>query len=383
MIKAAPSTAKFVFDGFTHAKPADFTKFIEMFGLPSFVLSLTAGEKAIKERFCKKNEVDEVPEEAVEELKQQAEADTALRQVIEDSYKIYLGRVTMHKLATDASLETTYGDLSTKFSPQIILVNHEKRLGIDTTCANLAIKYNMIYISAYQIIKQHIEGNSEWGKKLLTTKRDREISLTTQVRDEFNEAEFSPVHFDQQVVMDLLKETIASKRTNQGYVLLEGMCNNPKLSNEEDQMELRLMDEFIDIEKNLGSIKAVIGLQFAYEAEAVDEANLEWEKFPEGAPVEEAKPAEGEDAAEGEEGAKKAPAFKPEQYQWTITNGQAKNLPQIFLGVKGRAQAIHEVKTAEQFSSSQYEAISRSLDEFCQKVVNEPHAVYQQIIFTE
>jgi len=38
------------------------------------------------------------------------------------------------------------------------------------------------------------------------------------------------------------------------------MCNNPKLSNEEDQMELRLMDEFIDIEKNLGSIKAVIGL---------------------------------------------------------------------------------------------------------------------------
>lgn len=197
MIKAAPSTAKFVFDGFTHAKPADFTKFIEMFGLPSFVLSLTAGEKAIKERFCKKNEVDEVPEEAVEELKQQAEADTALRQVIEDSYKIYLGRVTMHKLATDASLETTYGDLSTKFSPQIILVNHEKRLGIDTTCANLAIKYNMIYISAYQIIKQHIEGNSEWGKKLLTTKRDREISLTTQVRDEFNEAEFSPVHFDQ------------------------------------------------------------------------------------------------------------------------------------------------------------------------------------------
>ena len=45
------------------------------------------------------------------ELKQQADADTALRQVIEDTYKVYLGRVTMHKLATDASLETTFGDL--------------------------------------------------------------------------------------------------------------------------------------------------------------------------------------------------------------------------------------------------------------------------------
>lgn len=156
------------------------------------------------------------------------------------------------------------------------------------------------------------------------------------MRDEFNEAEFSAVHFDQQTVMDLLKDTIASKRTNQGYVLLEGMCNNPKLMNEQDQMELRLMDEFIDIEKNLGCIKAIIGLQFAYEAEAVDEANLEWEKFPEGAPVAEAKPAEGE-GEEGEDGAKKAPTYRPEDYQWTITNGKSKNLPQIFLGAKGRA----------------------------------------------
>ena len=88
-------------------------------------------------------------------------------------------------------------------------MNHEKRLGIDTTCANLAIKYNMIYISSYQIIKQHIEGNSEWGKKLLATKREREISLTTQVRDEFHEAEYSPVHFNQETVMEMIKDTIA------------------------------------------------------------------------------------------------------------------------------------------------------------------------------
>lgn len=148
MIKSNPSS-KFVFDGFTHPTPADFTKFVEKFGLPSFVLSLTAEEKAIKERYCKKNEVDEVPEEAVEELKQQATADAELRTVIEDTYKVYLGRVAMHILATDASLETTYSELGSKFAPQIILVNHEKRLGIDTTCANLAIKYNMIYISAY------------------------------------------------------------------------------------------------------------------------------------------------------------------------------------------------------------------------------------------
>lgn len=95
------------------------------------------------------------------------------------------------------------------FAPKVIIVSHEKRLGVDTTCANLGIKYNMLYLSAYQIIKQHIEGQTEYGKKLLASKRDKNIQLTTQVRDEFNEAEFSAAHFDQALVMDLLKETIA------------------------------------------------------------------------------------------------------------------------------------------------------------------------------
>lgn len=82
-------------------------------------------------------------------------------------------------MKTDQSLESTSKELANYFLPKVLLVNHEKRLGIDTTCANLAIKYNMIYISAYQIIKHHIEGNTEWGRKLLAGKRTKEISLTT------------------------------------------------------------------------------------------------------------------------------------------------------------------------------------------------------------
>ena len=74
------------------------------------------------------------------------------------------------------------------------------------------------------------------------------------------------------------------------------------------------MDEFLDIEKNIGQIKAIIGLQFAYEAEVVDENTVEWEKFPEPEVVAPTKPAEGEEAAEGEEEAKKVPAYKPELF---------------------------------------------------------------------
>jgi len=91
----------------------------------------------------------------------------------------FADRISTYNIQTDQSLESTNKELANYFLPKVLLVNHEKRLGIDTTCANLAIKYNMIYISAYQIIKHHIEGNTDWGKKLLAGKRTKEISLTT------------------------------------------------------------------------------------------------------------------------------------------------------------------------------------------------------------
>lgn len=53
------------------------------------------------------------------------------------------------QISTDSSLETTLKELNSKFLPKVILVNHEKELDVDTTCSNLAIKYNMVYLSAY------------------------------------------------------------------------------------------------------------------------------------------------------------------------------------------------------------------------------------------
>lgn len=35
------------------------------------------------------------------------------------------------------------------FKARVILVNHEKRIDVDTACSNLAIKYNMLYVSVY------------------------------------------------------------------------------------------------------------------------------------------------------------------------------------------------------------------------------------------
>lgn len=208
---------RFIFDGFAQKGATagnDFIDFTSQFGVPRFLINLVASEATIKARYCQAKELDDVPEEALEELKAAEEADVALRENLAAAVSHHDTRVTCLTLNTDSSLESTIGELVNSFAPRVLLVNHEKRLGIDTTCANLAIKYNMIYISAYQIIKQHIEGKTEWGKRLLASKRTKEISLTTQVRDEFNELEYSPVHFNQNDVIQLIRDTIMQKRTN-------------------------------------------------------------------------------------------------------------------------------------------------------------------------
>jgi len=41
---------------------------------------------------------------------------------------------------------------------------------------------------------------------------------------------------------------------------LEGLCSQQKLKNEIDKLELRLMDEFLNIEKYVGEVAGVIGL---------------------------------------------------------------------------------------------------------------------------
>lgn len=132
------------------------------------------------------------------------------------------------------------------------------------------------------------------------------------------------------------------------------------------------MDEFFDIEKNVGNVKAIIGLQFNYENEAIDEKDLEYEKFEDEDDAQPPAPKDGD----GDTPPDQKPLWNKRDYQWTVPNKTPSNLPQIFMGSKGKTQAIHEVKTAEQYSSSQYEAISKSLDEICMKVVNEPNPFY-------
>jgi adenylate kinase family enzyme len=69
MGKNSNKRMKWVFDGYTHTDVEYFYNFIEPLGIPSFLLCLSADKKYLKDRFCKKNELEEFPadnEEAID-----------------------------------------------------------------------------------------------------------------------------------------------------------------------------------------------------------------------------------------------------------------------------------------------------------------------------
>lgn len=109
-------------------------------------------------------------------------------------------------------------------------MNHEKRLPVDTACSNLAIKYNMLYLSVYQLIRQHIKNQTAIGKLLAASKKPKtlndKIKIADGVKDEFEEAIYSAVHYDMDIVMNMVQTTISEKRSTEPFVLLEGLFNN-------------------------------------------------------------------------------------------------------------------------------------------------------------
>lgn len=94
------------------------------------------------------------------------------------------------------------------------------------------------------------------------------------------------------------------------------------MAQEEDQLALRQMDEFFNIEKCLGEVAGVVNL--TYNAESFEAGEPQYIEFAEPAPVAKvAKAAEGdgeeedgagEEATPPEEGGDKGPKFEPRDY---------------------------------------------------------------------
>jgi len=386
--RAAHNKFTYLFESWMHKTATDFIGFItHEFGNPTFVINTTCDKKTAEERYKKKNETEEIPEDAAQEMDDSAKKADKQKIEIDQCFASVKGKVRMINLNTNDSLETTLTNLKGLFSAKVIIVNHEKHLVVDTCCSNLAIKYNMLYLSVYQLIKAHITGNTDIGKALMATRKHKNLTQEAKSNaDNFQEFEYSAVHFDMELVVKLIQATIAEKRTTQQFILLEGLCNNRKLSDDDDKLSLRYMDELFQIERNIGEVAAVISLQ--YTAEPTQFTEDKWEEF---APVvieekkapeldEDGNPIEEEAPPEEEEPAK--PKWNPAEFKWTVTNRRAKNMPQLFRDYKG-INCHCEEKLSTVFSDFKEDSVTKSLDEFCQRVLEDHTAryIYQQVIF--
>lgn len=177
------------------------------------------------------------------------------------------------------------------------------------------------------------------GKALLASKKPKQLNDNARsadgAEDEFEENEYSAAHFDLNLVLKMLSETLIEKRTSQQYILLEGLCNGKKLENDTDKWALRAMDELFQIEKCLGEIAGCVSLQYKCESVtfvAKDKEEKD-DSVPEVKKVEKVLDEDGNEVdapadpvpEEGEENAK--PKFNPKDHEWTITNKDSRNLP--------------------------------------------------------
>lgn len=100
-------------------------------------------------------------------MKDQSDAAKAQCEALKAAFEAFPNMTSYDPLKTDKSEESTLADLKGLFRAKIVLVNHAPSLQVDVPCANLAIRYNMLYLSVHQLIREHIRNNTKMGEQLL------------------------------------------------------------------------------------------------------------------------------------------------------------------------------------------------------------------------
>lgn len=165
----------YLFDGRYHEtveKQAEFL--MKNLGAPSQVICCKADEQTVQGRFKEKMEIaEDLGEDDSNALKEKTAAAVADQEALQNCWTYFWSRIQQIEFDTACSKENLLAKIRTQFSAKVILVNHEKRIDVDTECANLAIKYNMLYMSVYQLIRGEIRSATELGCALEQSRREK------------------------------------------------------------------------------------------------------------------------------------------------------------------------------------------------------------------
>ena len=185
-------------------------------GIPDFTLNLLASEEARRKRYMIKNEIEEWTDAQTEEVANLPDNSAAILMYLDQKFwHVPKDRYRKEDVNKDDKGEYkfqtedgTMEEIRRIFSPKVILLVHDKRFVTDTPCCNLAIKYNLIYICVFQLIRDEIKNQTELGAKLLATQKPKSINTFDIENDEFEEQKYSAAHFDSSLVLQLIKKTI-------------------------------------------------------------------------------------------------------------------------------------------------------------------------------
>ena len=322
---------KFVLDGFSLEDSIAIDKIISLLGPPAFFIELLCTEDTLKERYKKKNEIPELSEDQIAELDKTFAVYNDLLKYLQPLKEAAFVKVL--KINTEVVEESTLQEMKGLFEPDLILITQHANIVTDDILTNFSIKYDFLYIPLHTIIKTEIHNNSEIGKELKRTRKFRNTVEKTE--------EYCPVHYETKLLIALVKDTIKKLRVEEKFVLVDGLLNTNRLKEENDKMELRVIDELLVIEKDIGEIRAIIRLTYDdYENIADDRVAvkkvIEEKKEAKEEVKEEIKKEDEEEVAPPpqEEEKEDKPKFNPDDYAWTDTKGKPRNIGQFFSGWK-------------------------------------------------
>ena len=177
--KAAGNSCFYIIDGQHHETIDDAASFLQSnLGNPTYVINCTAGIEEITARLKEKDGNEEaLGEEDIAVLKEKAAAAAEVAQRLRGCWADFIDRVKWIDQDTAMSKESLAMSVRSNFSAKVVLVNHEKRIEVDTACSNLAIKYNMLYLSVYQLIRKEILAETDLGVALKNSKREKELDF--------------------------------------------------------------------------------------------------------------------------------------------------------------------------------------------------------------
>ena len=328
---------KFVLDNFSLEDSSAIEKIVSMIGPPAFFIELQCNLIVLKERYKKKNELQELTEDQNAELEKASET---YGEILKAFAPIKESTFTQSfQISSEISEARTSQELKVIFEPKIILLTHEQSINIDITLRNLSIKHGFIYIPLLEIIKEEILTDTLIGKELKQTRKMKKLD------EESPDFEFYPMHYEINLLIQLVRNIINKLRTTQKYVLIDGLLKSNKLKDDNEKLEFRAIDELLTIEKEVGETQTVIRLSHEPYEDVADDRIAE--RIPVEEKVEEKKEEkkneEGEEGEaepeapppeEDEEGKPLKPKFNPLEFAWTNTEGKPRNLGQFFLAWK-------------------------------------------------